>query len=229
MAPTNPTRRQVLRTGGLGVAAAAFLAACGSKEIQAGQSGAVPSSTSTPPTVPPSAPTTEALAEDTTLLRTGTSLELLAADLYDTYGPKLDDRGWQVQATRLADDHRRAASVFAASTAATKRVDKPNEYVQENDIDPVTDTLIDDDAILGLFRDVESTLVSTYISAAGTFTSAAWRARVMTFGSASARRVTVLANGGEGAIPTDALYPLTDLISNDAYVLAEPKKADDSG
>lgn len=229
MTATTHSRRQALRVAGVGAAATAFLAACGKEDIQAGQSGAVPSSTSTTPPVPPTPATAADLNEDTTLLRTGTSLELLVADLYDKYGTKLDDRDWKDRAARFALDHRAAAGSFAASTAASKRIDKPNEYVQKNDIDPIVETLTDDVAILRLFHDTESTLAATYVSAAGTFTSAAWRARVSAFASASARRVTVLADGGRGARPTDALFPLTDLISNDAYVLAEPKAADAAG
>jgi hypothetical protein len=41
----------------------------------------------------------------------------------------------------------------------------------------------------------------------------------MTFGAASARRVAVLGNRGSGLAPDEALYPVTDLIPNAAYLL----------
>ncbi len=229
MNPSPTSRRIVLRTAGISAAAAALLAACGKQAVQAGLSGPPAPSTSTTPAVPLKPRSTNDLLMDTTLLRTGTSLELLAAKLYDDYGPKLEAAEWKQQARRFGDAHRSAAVSFQASTAASKRIDKPNEYLQKNDIDPLASSLKSDDAILSLFHDTESTIVATYVAAAGTFSTAAWRARVMTFGSAAARRVTVLGNGGKGANPTDSLYPLTNLISNDAYVLAEPKKADAAG
>lgn len=226
MTSTPTSRRQILRTAGIGSAVAAVLAACGKEADQAGLSGTPPSSTSTTPPVPQIPATAEQLVMDTTLLRTGTSLELLAVKLYETYGPELEAADWVQQAARFGEDHRSAASSFRASTAAAKRIDKPNDYLQKNDIDPLSGTLTNDDAILGLFHDIESTIAATYVAAAGAFTTAAWRARVMTFGSAAARRASVLGNSGNGVNPTAALFPLTDLISNDAYVLSEPKKAD---
>ncbi len=229
MNPSPTSRRQVLRTTGIAAAAAAVLVACGKEADQAGLSGTPPVSTSTTPPVPTKPSSTEDLVMDTTLLRTGTSLELLAAKLYDDYGPKLESGEWKQQAERFGEAHRNSAATFQASTAASKRVDKPNKYVLEQGIDPLTSTLTNDAAILSLFHDMESTIAATYVDATGIFTTAAWRARIMTFGAASARRATVLGNGGNGVNPTDALYPLTDLISNDAYVQAEPKKADAAG
>lgn len=218
------SRRHALITGTVGAAAAAFLAAC-SSATEAGRSGTPTTTTEVAPTVPPKQSTEAALEEDVTLLRTATSLELLVAKVYDTYGPKLDDSAWMTTASRFSTDHASAAEVFTAATPAAKRVDKPNKFITENTIDPVEDTLNSDRAILGLFHDMESTLTATYIDAAGTFTEAEWRARVMTFASASARRATVLDNDGDGAAPQDPLFPLNDLIPGDAYVLAEPKKA----
>lgn len=224
-APVGATRRQVLRTATVGVAAA-FLAGCGKEEVQSGQSGTPVATTSVTPTVPTTVPSAAALEEDETLLRTGTSLELLAADVYGTYGPKLENADWKAAAARFRTDHEAAAEAFTTATAVSKRIVKPNQFVQEHDIDPVADTLTEDKAILDLFHDLESTLVATYVTAAGTFTSPAWRARVMTFGSASARRVGVLGDGGRGAVPSDARYPVTDLISDEAYLLSNPKQAE---
>lgn len=232
--PTTPaperhgvTRRQALVTGTVGAAATAFLASCSTLSASnTGRSGTPTTTTEVSPTVPVKAPTAAALDEDITLLRTGTSLELLVAKAYDTYGPKLDDPGWTAAAARFATDHTTTADAFRSETPPAKRVNEPNKFLQENTIDPVEETLTSDTAILGLFHDLESSLVATYVDAAGTFTTAAWRARVMTFASASARRVAVLGDNGDGAGPDEALYPLRDLIPSDAYVLATPKKAD---
>ena len=229
--PSGMSRRQVLRTGTIGAASAAFLAACthARKKHPAppGTSGSPVETTLVAPTVPTTQPSAVALDDDITLWRTGTSLELVAAAAYRNIGTKLTDDGWRTIASRWADDHEANAKVFRDATEpAKKKVDDPNKYVQEHDIDPILDDLSTDAAILDFFHDLESTLTATYVTAAGTFTAADWRQQVMTFGSASARRVGVLANGGDGAIADAATYPLADLISNDAYVLSTPKKAD---
>lgn len=213
-----PTRRQVLRTGTIGLAAAAFLAACSKEETNGGQSGTPVASTSTPPTVPTLEPTQAALDLDQTVLRTGSSMELLAAEVYTTYGPQLADGDWQDAATRFAADHEDNAKVFRRATQSDKRIDVPNAYLRDTLVTPVEELLTDDEAILDFFRDIESTIAATYVTAAGSFTTAEWRAQVSAFASASARRVAVLGNGGEGQAPDAPLYPLADLVSNDAYV-----------
>lgn len=216
------SRRQALITGSVGVAAAAFLSACGSGP-QAGQSGTPTSTTLVAPTVPKKDPTAEALDEDITLLRTGSSLELLVAKVYGEYGDKLGDTALAAAAARFATAHEATARVFTSETPSAKQVTEPNKFLAENTIAPAEATLTSDEAIIALFHDLESTLAATYVDAAGTFTTAEWRARVMTFASASARRATVLANGGNGAVPEDAMYPLRDLIPGEAYVLSTPK------
>ncbi len=231
--PTTPaperhgvTRRQAIVTGTVGAAATAFLASCSTlSATNTGRSGTPTTTAAVAPTVPAKAPTAAALDEDITLLRTGTSLELLAAKVYDTYGPKLGDPAWTAAAARFATDHTSAAQAFRSETPPAKRIDEPNKFLQENTIDPVEATLTSDRAILSLFHDLESSLVATYVDASGTFTTATWRARVMSFASASARRVAVLGNDGDGVGPAEAMYPLRDLIPGDAYLLSTPKQA----
>ena len=224
-----PSRRRVLRTATAG-AAAAFLAACtrARKEPVAkpGQSGSPVQTTLDAPLVPTTAPSAEALEEDVTLLRTGTSLELLAAEVYGELGPKLKDKDWKATAARFQADHEATAQVFNHATEPDKQINKPNQSVQTEFVDPVMSDLKSggDADILDFLRSIESMLTATYVTAAGTFTSADWRFRVMAIGSASARRVGLLGNQGQGLTATGGLYPVTDLISGDAYVLANPKK-----
>lgn len=218
-----PTRRQVLRTGVLGAAAAAFLAACSDIE-EGGQSGTPIATTSVPPTVPTTEPTADALDLDQTVLRTATSMELLAAEVYTTFGPQLTDEAWQGVATRFAADHTAASEIFREATASEKRISVPNAFLRDNLVTPVEELLQDDADLLDFFRDIESTLAATYVTAAGSFTTAEWRAQVSAFASASARRIGVLGNGGQGQAPTEALYPLADLIPNAAYLLNTPEE-----
>jgi hypothetical protein len=229
--PTNArTRRQVLTAGAAG-AATAFLAACTQARKKAhakpGTSGAPTSTTTVTPTVPTVKPLPAAIEADQTALRTATSLELVIADAYDTYGPKLESAQWKALASSYSAAHTAAAAIFKTGTKpASAQVDEPNKYVQENTIDPLSDMLTSDNAILDLFHDLESMLTATYITAAGTFTSADWRQRIMSYGGAAARRTGVMDQRGEGGLPDGGLYPLTDLVSNDAYIpLHKPKAA----
>ncbi len=218
---TGATRRQIITTGAFGAAAAAFLAACGTKtDRTAGQSGADPTPTLAPPE-PPLPEASEAdLAYDTDLLRTATSLELLAAQLYTEYGPKFTDEEWKANAARFAADHEAAAAEFREETPSEHRVSVPNAYLQENTVDPVSVELDkgNEAVLLDFFASVESTLTATYITAVSSFSQVEGRALFAGYSEAAARRQAVMGNGGEGAPPTGPLYPLQDLIPNEAYV-----------
>ncbi|WP_426572526.1 hypothetical protein [Aquihabitans sp. McL0605] len=217
------SRRQLIVTGAFGAAATAFLAACaGTKsDAVAGQSGLDPTTTLNAPSAPIKDASEADLAYNTTLLRTATSLELLAAEQYKKYGPVLTDADWKASAARFAVDHQAAADKFKAATTAKDRVDKPNAFLQENTIDPIADQLVSNGPILDFFAALESTIAATYIAAVGQFTTASGRADFAGFAEASARRNAVLDNTGTGGFPTSALYPLQDLIPNEAYVTVE--------
>ncbi|HWJ62548.1 MAG TPA: hypothetical protein VNS19_11315 [Acidimicrobiales bacterium] len=215
------TRRQLIRTGAFGAAAAAFLAACGTKsDKKAGQSGDDPTTTEVAPEAPMPEASEADLAYDTDLLRTATSMELLAADLYDEYGPKLSDEQWKTEFARFAADHGAAADEFRQETPVEHRVDDPNEWLIENSVKPVEDQLDSgsDAVILEFFALLESTFAATYITAVSSFSQVEGRAQFAGFAEAAARRNAVMGNGGEGAAPQAALYPLQDLIPNEAYV-----------
>lgn len=213
------TRRQLIRTGAFGAAAAAFLAACGTKSDRtAGQSGLDPTTTIAAPEAPLPDIAAADLAFDTDLLRTATSLELLAADLYDKYGKRIVDADWKANAERFAVDHRAAAAEFRKETPAEHRVDTPNEWLQVNTVDPFADQLTNDPTILDFFASLESTLAATYITAVGSFTSVEGRSQFAGFAEAAARRTALMDDGGKGVPPAGPLYPLQDLIPNEAYV-----------
>ncbi len=217
--PTGTTRRQIITTGAFGAAAAAFLAACGTKtDKTAGQSGFDPTTTIAAPEAPLPEVSEADLAYDIDLLRTATSLELLAADLYKEYGSTLDDADWKANAERFAADHEAAAAEFREETPVGDRVDTPNEFLQMNTVDPVADQLTDDRTILNFFAALESTLTATYITAVSSFSQVEGRAQFAGFAEAAARRNALLADGGKGVAPDSALYPLQDLIPNEAYV-----------
>lgn len=213
------TRRQMMRTGAIGAAAAAFLAACGTKSGRtAGQSGIDPTTTIAAPEAPVLQATAADKAYDTDLLRTATSLELLAAQLYAQYGKVIKDAEWQANALRFGVDHAAAAEVFRKETPAAHRVDQPNEWLQTNTVDPIADQLTNDDTILNFFAALESTLAATYVTSVGSFSDINGRSQFAGYAEAAARRTALLGNGGKGDPPSSALYPLQDLIPNEAYV-----------
>jgi hypothetical protein len=214
-------RRAVLRGGGLGVLGAVFLAACGAEEgRQPGVSGSPTSTTETPPTVPAIEPTEVDIEEDNVQFQTARTVELLVADVYETYAPRISDAEMRATAERFGADHTAAAEALAAGAPQTEESGRPNEFLIENVVDPIAGSLVDDQAILAFMDDLESALTATYIAAAGILTSEEDRQQMMTYGGASARRVTVLAGGGAQGAPTTALYPLEDLIPGEAYLLS---------
>ncbi len=220
--PASPTRRTLLISSAVGAAAAAFLAACGtSSDSPSGASGDDPTPTGVPPTAPPPEASADDRAWDITVLRTAASLELLATELYRTYAPFLSSAEWAEQASRFAVDHRGAAAEFNRQLAPSRRVNEPNSFLQENSIDPIVEDLTSDTAILNMFAGLESSIVATYVTAVGTQSTSLRRELFALYAGAAARRNALLGNGGTGAVPTQALYPLSDLIPNDAYVVEE--------
>ena len=221
------SRRQALRIGGLGAAAAAFLAACGTKDHStSGQSGVDPTTTLVTPTVPVAAPSEDDLATELTNLRTATSLELVVAEAYGTYGGKLEDADLQAAAVRFAADHTTLADEFSnAIESAADRVDEPNAWVQENLIDPIAGLMTSDAAIADMFSDLESMLAATYIAAVQEATTGEWRGRFATIASGAARRSAALGGGGTGEAPSSALFPSRDLVSNQAKLAGESEDA----
>jgi hypothetical protein len=222
------TRRGLLRAGGLGLSAA-FLASCAKEITPGGISGTPASSTSTPATVPRKLPSEAALAADATQLRTAASVELLIADVYTKYGPKLTDAAFVEHAARFAEDHAAAAEAYltgleeaeADAGITDSEPVEPNPYLLENFVAPAEQGLVDDTSILNFLRASEATIAANAINAVGIFTTASWRQRTMSFGAAAARRITVLDNAGQGSVPTGALFPLTDLMPNDAFLTGE--------
>ncbi|MEO6627659.1 MAG: hypothetical protein ABIP03_03740 [Aquihabitans sp.] len=214
--------RRKLLAGTAGLAGAAVLAGCGQthhKGRQAGLSGIPVTSTSVPPTVPVTKPSTEAIESDANNMATANSLELLLAGVYITYGPKLDNEELRTASARFANDHTKAAEVFAAQAVGRPGVGTPNEFLQTNQVDPIASLLNNDAAITALMSSLESSSAATYIVAAVSLVEPDWRQTMVSYAAAAARRSTIFGNGGEGSTPTAALYPMTDLIAGKAFLV----------
>lgn len=220
-------RRTVLTAGTAGLAATALLAACSNDAPTPGVSGDPVPTTVVPPTVPAKDPTQAELQADRDTFATASSLELLAADVYRRFGSDFADPDLAAAAERFAEDHEAAATLFASQAGDHEGLGEPNPYLLENQVNPVGSLLTDDAAIANLAAKLESSITATYITAVGTLLDPAWRQTIMEHGAAAARRASVLGSGGSGSSPTGFLFPLTDLISTDAF-LTTPEAGEES-
>lgn len=133
------SRRGLLLTGGLGISLGAVIAACGSEERTPGRVGIAPPITALP----------DAEVDDAVLLRTATSLEYSAIDLYERLR-ELDvfDADADALVDRFIEDHRRHADGLAELTSAAggEPYECPNTWVAERVIAPLLARITGDEA-----------------------------------------------------------------------------------
>lgn len=207
------SRRSVLKAGSVGVFAAAFLAACSDGE-PVGISGTPAPATSEPPPVRDREPTEAELAEVQIQLHTLASVEHAVADTYADHASRITDPRLAPLVGRAEDEHRSAAAALVALTD-DRQDPGPNEHLQTEVIDPAVQALVTPENVQVLLRNLESSLTATYIAAVQTMLEPSLSQTLMTHGGATARRVTALSNG---TVPAGAMFPSTDLISNEAYL-----------
>lgn len=198
-------RRDMLRIGGLGVATAAVISACG--EHARGEVGRVG-------VVPTTVPLPTAVLTNVTLLRTASSLEHSIIDVYeqlignsDLLDPKFDDLF-----KRYRDDHTAHAQLFEQLTTdgggeawscsnpkfddvivnpVVNRITKGAEATPTaKAIDPSDDPRRD---MLNFAHGLESLAGATYQSFVVLFSDASLRADAMTIGAREARHAALLA------------------------------------
>lgn len=223
------TRRQALTAGGLGLAAAAVLAACGKDDApRPGISGGAVPTTVDAPTVPEKKPTAAQLEADVIQLATAASVERLAADTYTKWTKRFASADLQASAERFAAAHDAAAQAYLAEVPDITDAAKANEYLEKNLVTPAEESMIDDESIASFFGGFESLLAANAINAVGIYTGIEWRQRSMTFGAAAARRAAYLTDAsGADATPQDALYPLLELMPGDAFLNPKGENAAD--
>ena len=221
-----PDRRQFMKVGGATVIGAAVLAACGSSSDKAASSG-----TTTPTTAMPTSPTTapEAAADaatDKVLLRTATSIELLAVAVYNkALGLGVVTTPAVAQAAKLfRDQHQEHAALLQGATTKAGGVayKKPNSYLYDNVVTPALPTIKTEADVVKFARELENVAASTYTLAAGVLGTAELRQALMSIGGVEARHVAVLnmaMNGGD--LTKGAPIPFqttTDAVGSAAYV-----------
>ena len=202
-------RRRFLQIGGMTVATAAVFAACGtddSKDTTAADKGAAGSSGDTDTTMGGDT------AGDVKILRTASSLEVLAVDVYQ----KAIDSGL-VKTAAVADaaklfqsQHKEHAELFQG---ATKKMggevfDKANPVVLQSLQGPIG-ALKDEKGVLELALMLEQAAASTYQSTVGNFKDLTLNQAAMSVGGVEARHVAVLSSV-LGMPPVPKAFQTTD-------------------
>ena len=201
-------RRRFLRVGATSVAAAAVLAACGGGDDE--QAVSEPTTTTAKPS-----------PADITVLRTASSLELVAVSVYDqaiksgfVTAPAVTEA-----ARTFMAQHKDHAAVFQA---LTKRLGgepytNPNAAVTAQ-LQPRLAGLTTERDVVALALDLERAAAATYLGVIGTLADVTLNEVVMSVGGVEARHATVLANVlGENGVPaafanaTGAVAPGTGL------------------
>ena len=199
-------RRKFMQIGGLTVATAAVFAACGSDDSDSGNAAGDDSSDTT------MAEGGKGADGDIQILRTASSLEVLAVDVYQ----KAIDSGL-VKTAAVAD----AAKLFQAQhkehselfQGATKKLggevfDKPNPVVLQSLQGPIG-ALKDEMGVLELALMLEQAAAATYQSTVGAFKDVSLNQAAMSVGGVEARHVAVLSSVLKKA-PVPKAFQTTD-------------------
>jgi len=225
-----PDRRGFLRLGGVTVAAAAVFAACGKDDTKPAQTGittattaaaaGASSTTAAPPTTGEANPEDQKL--DLSLLRTATSIELLAVRVYDTATPKIDTPAVRDAAQLFRDQHAEHADALQAATRESfgqgKVYKKPNEFLMKNAVAPALPGLRSDTSIAKFALELENIAASTYVFAASQLSTPTLRQTIMTIGSVEARHAAILSSVLKMTVPTDPFFTTRDAVTKDALV-----------
>ena len=176
-------RRRFLTIGGVSVATASVLAACGSDGGGGGEAA-------------PEETTTTVDQGDMNILRTASSIEHLAVKVYQL---ALDSSLLKTPAITDAvklfqGQHTDHAKLFEAATTkgGGKAFTDPNPVLLQQ-LDPAIKALTDEMAVVKLAHDLEKSAAATYQASAGRFHDKDLNATVMSVGGIEARHVAVLA------------------------------------
>lgn len=232
-----PSRRQMLKLGGLTIASTALLAACVEPrpDDQIAITGTI---IPVPDTLVPDNPGSP--ETDATLVLTALSLELLAVD---TYQAALDNN-W-IETALLADvaryfqsqhqDHAGALAQQARRLGQNPDEVVANPYLLAAVIEPAVQTIsagggaeVVQTATLTLARDVEVAATQTYTKAGGILTTPELRQTIMSIGGIEARHWSLLNSVlGDQPVPfplgpTAAAAPIASYIPPNGPVTEAP-------
>ena len=209
-----PSRREVLRIGGLGIAGASLLAACGDDD-------AAP-----PPDTSPLDDDGEAEASspemDVVLANTAISLEILAVDAYQIIieSPLVETAAFVDAATLFRSHHaeHRDALVATVEAAGGTPFTTANPVVKAALVDPLVFAAAGEGDLIRLAYDLEQAAAQTYVYAATALSTPRLRSTVMTIGGIASRHATILDALGELGNEQPAFLPSTNPLPEDAMV-----------
>jgi hypothetical protein len=193
------TRAAVLG-GGLSIAGAALLVACG-------DDGDAPAQTGT--SMPPGTTTTKpgGASMDLTLAKTAASLEALAVATYDTAvasglvtTPAIGDAAKLFRQHHQA--HLDALNGLVTQNGATK-VTEPNAAVKSAVVDPAIASAKTEADVVALAFTLEDAAAQTYVFAATQLSAPELRSTIMTIGGVEARHRALLAVLAQGKAPAE--------------------------
>jgi rubrerythrin len=189
-----PTRRSFLTVGGAALAGSAVLAACGQQPTnQIAQTGTTPlqPNPSSTTTTAPGSPET-----DLVLLRTASSIEVLAIE---TYEKAITSGALTTPAVKSAielfrsqhQDHLQLLSTVTSDAGGTPYTDA-NFYLAYEVVNPTLKSVKTEADVLALATTLEDTAAQTYVYAGGILTTQNLRAALMSIGATEARHLTAL-------------------------------------
>ncbi|HVN51874.1 MAG TPA: ferritin-like domain-containing protein [Acidimicrobiales bacterium] len=187
-----PGRRTFLAVGGAAVVGSAVLAACGKEPTnQIAQTGTTPPQPSSTTTTAPGNHET-----DLTLLRTASSIEVLAVNTYATALKSGIQLSSDVKSaiTLFQSQHEDHANLLYTATtdAGGTPYEQPNEYLSYEVVEPTLKTTKDEAGVLALATELENTAGQTYVMAGGVLTTPQLRAAIMSIGTTEGRHLTAL-------------------------------------
>lgn len=222
-----PSRRQMLKLGGLTIASTALLAAC-VEPPSTDQVAVTGTIIPTPTTLEPQDPGSAEM--DATLVLTAISIEKLAIEVYT----QALDKSW-LEDPLIVDvaeyfrgqhqEHEDALAAVARQLGQKPDEVEPNPVLMTEVVDP---ELVDINAgggaeavqtlALTLAHDLEVAAAQTYTKAGGILTTPLLRQTIMSIGGIEARHSSVLAVVlGDQAVPF-ALEPTAAAAPKDAYI-----------
>lgn len=200
-----PNRRQFLRVGGVSIAGAALLAACGDDDDDDGSGS----------------DTTQAPEDggdadmDIVLANTATSLEALAVATYETAaGSGLVETPAVGDAAALFRDHHQEhfdALVATVEGAGATPFTEPNAVVKEQVVDPAVAAAQNEADIIDLAFTLESAAAQTYVFAATALSTPGLRSTIMAIGGVESRHALILAT--VGGKPVEERFPAAFFMS----------------
>ncbi len=201
------TRRSLFHIGGVSLAGAALLAACGS-DAKSATTSAVATTAGGVATVSATVPATmavPALSSDVVILRTASSIEELAVAAYQiAIDSGLVTTGAVADAAKLfQSQHMEHSQLFQAATkqAGGSPFTTANPAVLKA-LQPTIAGLKDEQGILMLALDLELAAAQTYQSNVGMVTDLALNKALMSVGGVEARHAAVLAGVlGQNPVP----------------------------